>query len=74
MSSYCTYIVTFANDCARTRRDLLFIGQVELENLPLKKDALKNLELAVEVKHGIWFRNFCFINISVLFIFVYFLH
>jgi len=71
MSSYCTYIVTFANDCAR--RDLLFIGQVELENLPLKKDALKNLELAVEVKHGIWFHNFYFINISVLFIFVYFL-
>ena len=31
----------------------LFAGQVELENLPLKKDALKSLELPVEVKHGI---------------------
>jgi len=27
-------------------------GQVELENLPLKKDALKSLELPVEVKSG----------------------
>jgi len=33
----------------------LCLGQVELENLPLKKDALKSLELAVEVKHGIRF-------------------
>jgi len=31
----------------------LLAGQVELENLPLKKDALKSLELPVEVKHGI---------------------
>jgi len=30
----------------------LFTGQVELENLPLKKDALKSLELPIEVKHG----------------------
>jgi len=32
---------------------LFLTGQVELENLPLKKDALKSLELPVEVKHGI---------------------
>jgi len=34
---------------------VLVLGQVELENLPLKKDALKSLELAVEVKRGIQF-------------------
>jgi len=33
---------------------VLSVGRVELENLPLKKDALKSLELAVEVKHGLW--------------------
>jgi len=42
----CPCRVTYNNDC-------LFAGQVELENLPLKKDALKSLELPVEVKHGI---------------------
>jgi len=35
----------------------LFTGQVELENLPLKKDALKSLELPIEVKHGILFKK-----------------
>jgi len=35
----------------------LFTGQVELENLPLKKDALKSLELPIEVKHGILFQK-----------------
>jgi len=30
-------------------------GQVELENLPLKKDALKSFGLPIEVKHGIYF-------------------
>jgi len=43
--------------CARSNC-LLFTGQVELENLPLKKDALKSLELPIEVKHGICFKNF----------------
>ena len=32
----------------------LFLGAVELENLPLKKDALKELELPFEVKAGTW--------------------
>jgi vacuolar protein sorting-associated protein 13D len=32
----------------------LFLGAVELENLPLKKDALKELELPFEVKAGMW--------------------
>jgi len=36
----------------------LLTGQVELENLPLKKDALKSLELPVEVKHGIQLQSF----------------
>lgn len=31
-----------------------FLGAVELENLPLKKDALKELELPFEVKAGMW--------------------
>lgn len=30
------------------------LGQVELENLPLKKTALKSLDLPIEVKSG-WF-------------------
>lgn len=30
-------------------------GAVELENLPLKKDALKELELPFEVKAGMYF-------------------
>ena len=29
-----------------------YLGQVELENLPLRKDALKNFDLPVEVKSG----------------------
>lgn len=33
---------------------VLFLGAVELENLPLKKDALKELELPFEVKAGMW--------------------
>lgn len=32
----------------------LLSGAVELENLPLKKDALKELELPFEVKAGMW--------------------
>lgn len=32
----------------------LILGAVELENLPLKKDALKELELPFEVKAGMW--------------------
>lgn len=32
----------------------MFLGAVELENLPLKKDALKELELPFEVKAGAW--------------------
>lgn len=35
----------------------LFLGAVELENLPLKKDALKELELPFEVKAGTWNRR-----------------
>jgi vacuolar protein sorting-associated protein 13D len=31
---------------------MCLIGQVELENLPLKKDALKSLGLPIEVKSG----------------------
>ena len=30
----------------------MFAGEVELENLPLKKDALKSLDLPLEVKAG----------------------
>jgi vacuolar protein sorting-associated protein 13D len=30
----------------------LFSGAVELENLPLKKDALKHLDLPIQVKSG----------------------
>lgn len=32
---------------------ILFLGQVELENLPLKKDALRHLGLPVEIKAGL---------------------
>lgn len=35
------------------------IGAVELENLPLKKDALKELELPFEVKAGLYFACVC---------------
>ena len=31
---------------------VLSSGAVELENLPLRKDALKNLDLPIEVKSG----------------------
>jgi len=41
------YVSHNQSDC------ISFAGQVELENLPLKKDALKSLELPIEVKHGI---------------------
>lgn len=34
-----------------------FLGAVELENLPLKKDALKELELPFEVKAGTWYKG-----------------
>lgn len=30
----------------------IFIGKVELENLPLKKDALRHLGLPIEIKAG----------------------
>lgn len=42
---------------------LLTIGAVELENLPLKKDALKELELPFEVKAGLYFAGVCRTNI-----------
>lgn len=41
---------------------LLCIGAVELENLPLKKDALKELELPFEVKAGLYFACVCRTN------------
>ena len=31
---------------------LIYLGAVELDNLPLKKDALKSLGLPLEVKKG----------------------
>jgi vacuolar protein sorting-associated protein 13D len=31
---------------------ILHTGAVELENLPLKKDALKHLDLPIQVKSG----------------------
>lgn len=37
----------------------LCVGAVELENLPLKKDALKELELPFEVKAGLYFACAC---------------
>lgn len=42
---------------------VLSIGAVELENLPLKKDALKELELPFEVKAGMYFACGCKTNI-----------
>lgn len=38
------------------------IGQVELENLPLKKDALKSLGLPIEVRSGRYFKVYWFIE------------
>ena len=43
-------IISEADKC-----NLIFVmisGQVELENLPLRKDALKGLDLPLEVKSG----------------------
>lgn len=43
---------------------LLCVGAVELENLPLKTDALKELELPFEVKAGLYFASVCRTNIN----------
>ena len=41
--------------------NIIISGQVELENLPLRKDALKGLDLPLEVKSGTFSKcNFLF--------------
>ena len=35
-----------------SEKDVVLLGAVELEKLPLKKDALKKLNLPIEVKSG----------------------
>lgn len=38
--------------CVHLNTSVFLLGEVELENLPLKKDALRHLGLPIEIKSG----------------------
>lgn len=52
--SVCVHRFCFVNGMCKLNCGFAFFasGQVELENLPLKKSALKSLDLPIEVKSG----------------------